>query len=104
MLTQPADANGRDTPTAGKVSWRLSALVIRAAGAGKPAMALRPRGEQLSMVDQESGTYRPRRAFIEPDVEPALPERSAQPRRNGNGRAPQRPQTPAERRAPRARR
>jgi hypothetical protein len=62
--------------------------VIRAAGSGKPAMALRTRGEQLSMVDQESGTYRPRRAFIEPDIEPALPERPAQPSRNGNGRAP----------------
>ncbi|HEX5383741.1 MAG TPA: hypothetical protein VFW54_03805, partial [Propionibacteriaceae bacterium] len=58
-------------------------------------MALRTRGEQLSMVDQESGTYRPRRAFIEPDVEPVLPERPAQPSRNGNGRAPLRPE-PAE--------
>jgi len=101
MLTQPADANGRDTPTAGKVSCRLSALdVIRAAGSGKPAMALRTRGEQLSMVDQESGTYRPRRAFIEPDVEPALPERPAQPSRNGNGRAFQRPEPFDELRAP----
>ena len=63
-------------------------------------MALRTRGEQLSMVDQESGTYRPRRAFIEPDVEPALPERPAQPSRNGNGRAPQRPEPFDELRAP----
>jgi hypothetical protein len=47
------------------------------------------------MVDQESGTYRPRRAFIEPDVEPAPPLRPAQPGRNGNGRAPVRPE-PAE--------
>jgi len=43
------------------------------------------------MVDQDSGTYRPRRAFIEPDVEPAPPLRPAQPARNGNGRAPIRP-------------
>lgn len=55
-------------------------------------MALRTRGEQLSMVDQESGTYRPRRAFIEPDVEPAPPEPPAQPSRNGNGRVPLRPE------------
>jgi hypothetical protein len=72
--------------------------VIRAAGSGKPAMALRTRGEQLSMVDQESGSYRPRRAFIEPDVEPALPERPDQPSRNGNGRVPLRPE-PVEGRA-----
>ena len=44
------------------------------------------------MVDQESGTYRPRRAFIEPDVEPVPPLRPAQPGRNGNGRAPVRPE------------
>jgi hypothetical protein len=37
------------------------------------------------MVDQESGTYRPRRAFIEPEVEPAPPERPTQSGRNGNG-------------------
>jgi hypothetical protein len=42
------------------------------------------------MVDQKSGTYRPRRAFIEPDVEPAPPERPgrqrpARPGRNDNG-------------------
>jgi hypothetical protein len=43
------------------------------------------------MVDQESGTYRPRRAFIEPDVEPAPPERPAQPTHNGNGRGTMRP-------------
>jgi hypothetical protein len=43
------------------------------------------------MVDQESGTYRPRRAFIEPDVEPVPPERPAQPTRNGNGRGTMRP-------------
>jgi hypothetical protein len=47
------------------------------------------------MVDQESGTYRPRRAFIEPDVEPAPPLRPAQPGRNGNGRAPVRPEPAA---------
>ena len=41
------------------------------------------RGEQFSMVDQESATYRPRRAYIEPDAEPAQPERPAQPDRNG---------------------
>jgi hypothetical protein len=41
------------------------------------------RGEQFSMVDQESATYRPRRAFIEPDAEAAQPERPAQPDRNG---------------------
>jgi hypothetical protein len=35
------------------------------------------------MVDQESKTYRPRRALIEPDAEPAQPERPAQPYRNG---------------------
>jgi hypothetical protein len=37
------------------------------------------------MVDQEPATYRPRRAFIEPDAEPAQPERPAQPDRNGTG-------------------
>ena len=41
------------------------------------------RGEQFSMVDQEPATYRPRRAYIEPDAEPAQPERPAQPDRNG---------------------
>ena len=35
------------------------------------------------MVDQEPATYRPRRAYIEPDAEPAQPERPAQPDRNG---------------------
>jgi hypothetical protein len=45
------------------------------------------------MVDQESQTYRPRRAFIEPDAEPVKPERPAQPGHNGNGngRGPVRP-------------
>jgi hypothetical protein len=33
------------------------------------------------MVDQESATYRPRRAYIEPDAEPAQPERPVQPER-----------------------
>src|SRR4051812_36740764 len=42
------------------------------------------------MVDQEPATYRPRRAFIEPDAEPAQPERPASPTgmgsdRNGSG-------------------
>lgn len=37
------------------------------------------------MVDQEPATYRPRRAFIEPDAEPAQPEPPAQPDRNGTG-------------------
>jgi hypothetical protein len=42
------------------------------------------------MVDQEPATYRPRRAFIEPDAEPAQPERPASPNgmgsdRNGTG-------------------
>jgi hypothetical protein len=36
------------------------------------------------MVDQKSETYRPRRAFIEPDVEPAEPEQPTQSFR-GNG-------------------
>ena len=44
-------------------------------------MALRDSGEQFSMVDQESATYRPRRAYIEPDAEPAQPERPVQPER-----------------------
>jgi hypothetical protein len=35
------------------------------------------------MVDRESKSYRPRRAFIEPDAEPAEPERPAPPHRNG---------------------
>ena len=47
------------------------------------------------MVDKESATYRPRRAYIEPDAEPVPPERPALPDRNGttpdrNGRAPDR--------------
>jgi hypothetical protein len=37
------------------------------------------------MVDQKSGTYRPRRAFIEPDIEPAEPKQPPGPDRN-NGR------------------
>ncbi|HJV14785.1 MAG TPA: hypothetical protein VJ625_12925 [Propionibacteriaceae bacterium] len=37
------------------------------------------------MVDRESGTYRPRRAFVEPDVEPDPPERPIQPAWNRNG-------------------
>jgi hypothetical protein len=36
------------------------------------------------MVDHKSGTYRPRRALIEPDVEPAQPERRARPGHNGS--------------------
>ena len=31
------------------------------------------------MVDQKSTTYRPRRAFIEPDTEPAKPKQPAGP-------------------------
>jgi hypothetical protein len=45
-------------------------------------MALRTRGEQFSMVDHRSTTYRPRRAFIEPEIEPAKPEHPAGPDRN----------------------
>jgi hypothetical protein len=45
-------------------------------------MALRTRGEQFSMVDHRSTTYRPRRAFIEPEMEPAKPEHPAGPDRN----------------------
>ena len=45
-------------------------------------MALRTRGEQLSMVDHRSTTYRPRRAFIEAENEPAKPEHPAGPDRN----------------------
>jgi hypothetical protein len=37
------------------------------------------------MVDQESQTYRPRRAFIEPDAEHVEPERAAPPGRIGYG-------------------
>jgi hypothetical protein len=37
------------------------------------------------MVDQKSTTYRPRRAFIEPDIEPAKPKEPTDPDR-GNGR------------------
>jgi hypothetical protein len=38
------------------------------------------------MVDQESKTYRPRRAFIEPDAEPVEPPRPVQPGHSGNGK------------------
>jgi hypothetical protein len=48
-------------------------------------MALRTRGEQFSMVDHRSTTYRPRRAFIEPEIEPAKPQHPAGPDRN-NGK------------------
>ena len=52
------------------------------------------------MVDQESATYRPRRAYIEPDVEPAQPERPVQPARpvqpERNGTRPARPPVAAE--------
>jgi hypothetical protein len=34
------------------------------------------------MVDHKSTTYRPRRAFIEPEIEPAKPEHPARPDRN----------------------
>jgi hypothetical protein len=52
-------------------------------------MALRTRGEQLSMVDHRSTTYRPRRAFIEAENEPAKPEHPA-----GQDRNKGRPVTP----------
>ena len=39
------------------------------------------------MVDQESTTYRPRRAFIEPDTEPAKPKQPPGPDRNNGGRS-----------------
>jgi hypothetical protein len=45
-------------------------------------MALRTRGEQFSMVDHKSTTYRPRRAFIEPEIEPAKPKHTAPPDRD----------------------
>jgi hypothetical protein len=45
-------------------------------------MALRTRGEQFSMVDHRSTTYRPRRAFIEPEIEPAKPQQPAGPDRH----------------------
>jgi hypothetical protein len=48
-------------------------------------MALRTRGEQFSMVDHRPTTYRPRRAFIEPEIEAAEPQHPAGPDRN-NGR------------------
>ncbi|HJY44733.1 MAG TPA: hypothetical protein VJ301_08920, partial [Propionibacteriaceae bacterium] len=48
-------------------------------------MALRLGGSTFSMVDQKSTTYRPRRAFIEPDIEPAKPIQPAGPDR-GNGK------------------
>ena len=79
MLTQRADANGRDTPSAGKVCWRLSALDRSERPIQEACDGLRHSGEQFSMVDQEPATYRPRRAYIEPDAEPAQPERPAQP-------------------------
>jgi hypothetical protein len=44
-------------------------------------MALRLGGSTFSMVDQKSTTYRPRRAFIEPDIEPAKPIQPAGPDR-----------------------
>jgi hypothetical protein len=49
-------------------------------------MALRNSGgSSFSMVDQKSPTYRPRRAFIEPDIEPAKPKQPTGPDR-GNGK------------------
>lgn len=48
-------------------------------------MALRLGGSTFSMVDHKSTTHRPRRAFIEPDIEPAKPTRPAGPDRD-NGR------------------
>jgi hypothetical protein len=62
------------------------------------------------MVDRESGTYRPRRAFVEPDVEPDPPERPIQPawnrtgnrngNGNGNGLGPVRPLTDQDQQRP----
>ena len=49
-------------------------------------MALRTRGEQFSMVDHRSTTYRPRRAFIEPEIEAAEPQHPAEPDRNDGRR------------------
>jgi hypothetical protein len=51
-------------------------------------MALQTQGEQFSMVDQESQIYRPRRAFIESDVQstPEMPATSH--RENGRPIAP----------------
>jgi hypothetical protein len=51
-------------------------------------MALQTQGEQFSMVDQESQIYRPRRAFIESDVQstPEIPATSH--RENGRPIAP----------------
>jgi hypothetical protein len=46
-------------------------------------MALRTRGEQFSMVDHKSTTYRPRRAFVEPAIEPVKPNHPARSDRDG---------------------
>jgi hypothetical protein len=45
-------------------------------------MALRDRGEQFSMVDQKSQTYRPRRAYVEPEVQPVEPDQPVMPYRD----------------------
>jgi hypothetical protein len=49
---------------------RLIRAAVKEACDGTPKLG----GSSFSMVDQKSTTYRPRRAFIEPDVEPAKPE------------------------------
>ena len=80
----PRPRGGRDTPAQVK-SPMVAVRSIRAASPGSLRWHSELGGSNFSMVDQKSTTYRPRRAFIEPDIEPAEPKQPPGPDRN-NGR------------------
>jgi hypothetical protein len=84
MFAHLTAKSGRDTPAQVKSSEIAGVRGIRGPAQAACDGAPRPGGEQFTMVDQKSETYRPRRAFIESDVQPAEPEQPAQSFR-GNG-------------------
>lgn len=67
MLTQPSVRIGQTRPSRGKVLLVFARWVA-------PARPINTLKEHVSMVDQEPGAPRPRRAFIEPDPVPAPPD------------------------------
>ena len=104
-MTTPCSPSQRTRMSGTRQAQVKSPLIVgprllRGAGPGSLRWRSETRGEQFSMVDQESATYRPRRAYIEPDVEPAQPERPvSQPGRssqNAIGTRPARPPVAAE--------
>src|SRR5919106_4204270 len=79
MLTLGSQTSGRNTPAAGKVVGHRRRFTQNAGPAVQGRRPSHPQGAVFSMVDQESGTYRPRRAFTEPDPEPAPSPTAAVP-------------------------